>query len=108
MTTKQDSELPDNFRFCRGEWILIQDLPRYGFDNEILAGLMKHEIMPKGIRYKGKIYIPKINILTLINKMIKANLEVRDATDNLEQVAKDALEVVHEDLKVVDTATETI
>lgn len=106
--TTTDSPVPDNFRFSRGEWILIQDLPRYGFDNEILGGLMKHEIMPQGIRYKGKIYIPKINILSLINKMIKANLAVRDATDKLESMAKDTMESIEQDLTLTKLATETV
>jgi hypothetical protein len=89
-----DSPTPDTFVFRRDDWIRFQHLGRYGFDNEIIAGLMKHEIMPKGIRYKGGVFLPKIDIVTLINKMLKANLAVRDATDKLETVAKDALEAV--------------
>lgn len=106
-----DTQLPANFKFQRAEWIYINDLPRYGFDNEIFAGLMKHEIMPAGIKYKGKIYLPKIDVLTLINKMIKANLAVRDATDQVEQVAKETMELVADELtvaKVTSEAPETI
>ena len=89
-----NTELPTGFKFLRGDWIYIQDLAKYGFDSEILAGLMKHEIMPKGIKWHGKIYLPKAAIVSLINRMIKANLQVRDATDEIEQQAKEAFESI--------------
>lgn len=87
-----NQELPTGFKFLRGDWIYIQDLAKYGFDSEIVAGLMKHEIMPKGIKWHGKIYLPKFAIVSLINSMIKANLQVRDATDEIEAEAKNAFE----------------
>lgn len=87
-----NQELPTGFKFLRGDWIYIQDLAKYGFDSEILAGLMKHEIMPKGIKWHGKIYLPKAAIVSLINRMIKTNLQVRDATDEIEAEAKKAFE----------------
>ena len=89
-----NTELPTGFKFLRGDWIYIQDLAKYGFDSEIVAGLMKHEIMPKGIKWHGKIYLPKFAIVSLINSMIKANLQVRDATDELEAEAKKVIEQV--------------
>lgn len=89
-----NTELPTGFKFLRGDWIYIQDLAKYGFDSEIVAGLMKHEIMPKGIKWHGKIYLPKFAVVSLINSMIKANLQVRDATDEIEAGAKSALEQV--------------
>ena len=89
-----NTELPTGFKFLRGDWIYIQDLAKYGFDSEIVAGLMKHEIMPKGIKWHGKIYLPKFAIVSLINSMIKTNLQVRDATDELEEEAKKAIEQV--------------
>lgn len=104
---ESDSPTPDGFKFYRGDWIYFQDLAKYGFDNEIIAGLMKHEIMPMGIKYKGKVYLPKVQIIGLINTMIKVNLTVRDKTDELEKVSKEALETVAEDLeKPVKTALE--
>lgn len=87
-----NTELPTGFKFLRGDWIYIQDLAKYGFDSEIVAGLMKHEIMPKGIKWHGKIYLPKFAVVSLINSMIKANLQVRDATDTIEAEAKSAFE----------------
>lgn len=87
-----NTELPTGFKFLRGDWIYIQDLAKYGFDSEIVAGLMKHEIMPKGIKWHGKIYLPKFAVVSLINSMIKANLQVRDATDAIESEAKSAFE----------------
>ena len=89
-----NQELPTGFKFLRGDWIYIQDLAKYGFDSEIVAGLMKHEIMPKGIKWHGKIYLPKFAIVTLINRMIKANLQVRDATDEIEAEAKAGFEAM--------------
>ena len=95
---ESDSPMPEGFKFYRGDWIYFQDLARYGFDNEIIAGLMKHEIMPMGIKYKGKVYLPKTQIVGLINSMLKVNLQVRDKTDELEKMSKETLETVSNEL----------
>ena len=109
-TTKweSDSPMPTEFKFYRGDWIYFQDLIKYGFDEEIIEGLMKYEIMPMGIKYKGKVYLPKTQIIGLINKMIKANLQVRAKTDELEKTAKDTLELVADELSNSDDTLKEI
>lgn len=91
--------MEDTFKFQRADWIEFFKLSDYGFDDQILTGLMKHDIMPKGIRHKGKLYVNKREILTLIHNMILVNLQVRDATDAINKQIDDHNEALAEILE---------
>lgn len=94
----------ETFTFKRAEWIEFFKLGDYGFDDAIISGLMKHEIMPKGIRHKGKLYVNKREILTLIHNLILVNLQVRDATDNINKVIDEHNEALAEIIEAAETA----
>lgn len=103
--TNKESILPDNgsltnhstFKFIGSDWIYIYDLGKYGFDEEIIAGFMKHEIMPAPLKYKGKLYVPKFAIQNLINKLLKSAIKIYAFSEEMEQKAKELEDQIEKD-----------
>ena len=79
--------------------INIKNLGNYGFDDELVQGLLKHDLLPPidiRTRSNGKkdYLMSKNDVLFLINRMLKNELKVYDLVQEADEKCKAAKELI--------------
>lgn len=106
-----DSVLPEigpitnnqKFVFIRKDWIEVNDLLKYGFDDEIINGFIKYDIFPGVLKYKGKYYVPKYAIMSIINTLLKNSIKIYEMNEKLEQEKASIEEQINKDQELLHT-----
>lgn len=84
-------------KFVRNYFVKIQALTKYGFDDYIVQGLIKHDIMPKYIEHKGEYYVRKSDILKLINTFMKNGLKLYEVSEELSAKSASVAKLIEDD-----------
>ena len=111
-TVNNELNLPDEitnghkFTFVRKDWIEVKELGKYGFDDEIINGLVKYEVMPAALRYKGKLYVPKFAILKVLHVTLVNAVKMYEMAEKHEQDALEILKQIEKDQELLNAPSE--
>ena len=88
------------------DYVKFETLGDYGFDDDIIKGLVKYEIFPTAAIEVDKngnevIYIKKDDIALLLNRVLKNTVQIYEQLEKVEQVCGDAADNFKNSIKTV-------
>jgi hypothetical protein len=89
MTLKDMNRL----KITLGSLIRLDNLGYVGFDNEIVDAMIKFDIFPDLIEYRGDIYVRKDDIFGVVQRLLRSSMKLYEAVEtvdnHVEKVAKE-------------------
>lgn len=89
VATKSDLK---HLKVKMNDLISIEGLSLYGFDEEIINGLLDYDIFPTVIEIDHVFMVKKSSIQALINRFMKNELKIYKTVDDKEKLVKEAQE----------------
>jgi hypothetical protein len=77
--------------------IRVQDLGRFGFNDEILAGMQRFQIFPQALFVAGVVYVKRESIFLVVEKLLQNAIRLYEGVEETEKKAAEAQRVLEEE-----------
>lgn len=109
-------ELRNNAKLLPKDVVAVQHLNRYGFDDEIINGLIKYDLFPQSFHILGVTYVRISAVLQIIHGLVRNSLRIYAdvaAADEAETRARELIEqasvrITPEDIEQMRAGTLTL
>lgn len=83
-----DKATMDKHGFTMNRFIEISSLGYYGFNNDLINDMVHFEIFPQVYKIKNKMYVEKISIFGVVEKLLEREMVWYKAVEANEEAAK--------------------
>jgi hypothetical protein len=101
MTTKTaEAEIPlevtgdEILEAVPGGLVAIEQLGMYGFDQEIMDGMVKYEIFPAVYTINGADYVSGAEVFTVVRQLLRNSIRLYETVDESEKRTREAKELL--------------